>query len=63
MDQGKLNDFYRRWNGIDPDALSDGQLSDYAESLREEWRSVQDEIAKRQLQRETRKTTGSQPGV
>ena len=63
MDQEKLNDFYRRWNGIDPDSLSDKQLSDYAESLREEWRSVQDEIAKRQLQRETRKTTGSQPGV
>lgn len=50
MDQQVFNDFYRAWSGIELDALSDGQLTDYENSLREEWRAVQEEKARRKSQ-------------
>lgn len=49
MDQHAFNDFYRTWSGIDLDALSDEQLADYENSLREEWRAVQEEKNIRQI--------------
>lgn len=58
MDKEKLNDFYRLWNEIDPDTLSDTQLHDYYVSLQEEFHAVRDEIARRRITIENRKNTG-----